>query len=554
MPTPIVTVQVTQQVAPSPSILQQTGAFISQGGTVLAAGSYALLQTFEDLTEILPPTPLPLLNVAWTSAYGGQVTAALDTVTLGIPVGTFFTAIVRGVAPSQYNGAFKAQAISASSFTYFLPGADPGPMVTPGTVDNPPSAELTTMATTFFSQGNSRSVYVLELGPGAPSAGVQALNTFITETDEQFFYSYLVPKSWDADPTFLAFLATFENTTAKTYFFITTTLDTWTSYTAQMKDALTLIEAPAYSGWAANVLTAISWLAGVVTANTTNPHGVKPGDWFNIQGVDQPGYNGWHQATTGTTGSTLIYSLATDPGAASQFGTLLARPGMSTGALPTEFTMAAPFYVSLNYNPGPTNRVPPYAFSFLFGVTPFPTFGNSSLIQTLKNGNINYVGTGAEGGISDLILLWGHTMDGRPFNYWYSVDWMQINVDEAISNAIINGSNTNINPLYYNQDGINRLEDVAASVGAAAISFGLAIGRVIQVGLDPVTFNNNLTNGLYDGNLVVNAVPFATYLRAKPGDYKIGEYDGLTMVYTPARGFEHIVFNIVVTDFVAAGI
>jgi hypothetical protein len=553
MPTPIVTVQVTQQVAPTPSILQQTGALISQGGTTLAPGSYALLQTFLDLDELLP-APLALGGLAWSSAYGGQVTGTVSGGSLGVPIGSMFAADIRGASPSQYNGVYRAQAISSTTFTYFLPGADPGPIVIEGTLVNPAASELTAMATTFFSQGSSRSVYVLELGPGSASSGVQALEDFINNTDGQFFYAYLVPRSWDGDQTFLQFLATFEGTTAKTYFFVTTTLNTWQLYTAQMKDVLSLIEAPAYSGWGADVLTSLAWASGVVTAATTNPHGVKPGDWFQINGALPAAYNGWHQATTGTTGSTLVYPLTNDPGVATQFGTLTPRPGMSTGASPTEFTMAAPFYVALNYNPGPTNKVPPYAFSFLFGVTPFPTFGNSALIQSLKVGNVNYVGTGAEGGISDLILLWGHTMDGRPFNYWYSVDWMQINIDEAISNAIINGSNTTINPLYYNQDGINRLEDVAANVGASAVSFGLAIGRIIQVGLDPTTFNNNLTNGLYTGNVVVNAVPFATYLRAKPGDYKIGEYDGLTMVYTPARGFEHIVFNIVVTDFVATGI
>jgi hypothetical protein len=551
MPTPIVTVQVTQQIAPTPIELQKTGAFISQGGTTLSPGSYALLQTYSDLAEILPD-PIDITAIAWTSAYGGQATATVAA--LNVPVGAFFTANIQGMDPSAYDGIYRAQAISATTFAYFLPGDDPGPMVTGGTVGTPEASELTAMATTFFSQGASQSVYVLELGAGSVASGVQALSEFITSTDEQFFYGYLTPKNWDGDSTFLQFLAGFEAPTSKTYFFITTTLSSWQAYTAQMKDVLTLIEAPAYGGWGANVLTALAWAAGVVTAQTTTPHTVKPGDWFQIGGVDKPGYNGYHQATTGTTGSTLIYNLATDPGVSTVNGQLMARPGLSMGVSPSEFSMAAAFYVALNYDPGPTNKVPPYAFSFLFGVTAFPTFGNSALIQTLKTGNVNYVGTGAEGGISDLILLWGHTMDGRPFNYWYSVDWMQINVDQAISNAIINGSNTTINPLYYNQDGINRLEDVAANVGASAISFGLAVGRVIQVGLDPTTFNDNLNKGLYMGNVVVNAVPFATYVRAKPGDYKIGEYDGLTMVYTPQRGFEHILFNIVVTDFVAAAV
>ena len=49
----IVNVIVKQQVASAPSKLQQTGAFVSQGATTLAAGTYQLLTQLSDLTTIL---------------------------------------------------------------------------------------------------------------------------------------------------------------------------------------------------------------------------------------------------------------------------------------------------------------------------------------------------------------------------------------------------------------------------------------------------------------------------------------------------------------------
>ena len=49
----IVNVVVTQQVASAPNQLQQTGAFVSQGGTTLAAGTTQLLTQLSDLTSIL---------------------------------------------------------------------------------------------------------------------------------------------------------------------------------------------------------------------------------------------------------------------------------------------------------------------------------------------------------------------------------------------------------------------------------------------------------------------------------------------------------------------
>jgi hypothetical protein len=550
MPNPIVTVQVSQQVAPTPDMLQKTGALISQGGTTLISGTTALLTQYSDLAPWLPTAGISINNAVWNAAFGGQVTATTAT-NLGVATGAFFDAVITGMTPSAYNGSFKAEATAANSFTYYL-APNPGPMVSAGSVLQPASAELQSMALTFFSQSGAQSVYVLELGAGSVASGVQALQNYIATTDTQFFYSYLTPREWDADPNFLAMLATFESDTSKTYFFVTTTLNTYQLYTPQMKDVVAMVEAPAYSGWPANILSATTWASGQVTATTTTPHNVKPGDWITIVGSVPAGYNGSFKALAGTTGSTLVYALATNPGTITTEGSLQARVGTSAGRQAGEFSHAADFYVALNYAPSATNKVSPFAFSFLNDVTPFPTFGNSALISTLKTGNINYVSTGAEGGISDTMLVWGHTMDGRPFNYWYSVDWMQITVDQAVANAVINGSNIPANPLYYDQNGIDRLENVAASVGAQGVSFGLAVGRVVQLGLDDVTFNTNLNNELYAGNVVINAIPFATYVRANPGDYKVGKYAGLTMVYTPQRGFEAIVFNIVVTDFVTA--
>lgn len=547
MVNPIVTVNVTQTIAPTPNALQKQGAFISQGGTTLAIGATALLTQASDLTSILAAA-LALTSLSWASTFGGTVTVA-TTAAHGVTVGQRFVTTIAGVVPAGYNGTYLATATGASAFTYKLV-TNPGAASTPGTYTPRNVAELVSMAATFFAQGAVQGVSVLELGAGEPAAGVAALSTFITTNDEQSFYSYLVPRNWDGNSTFLTFLAGYEATTSKTYFFVTTTLQNYALY-ADIKCVLALIEAPQYGIWLANTLTAATWSGGLVTATTTSAHGVYPGQYFTIVGCTPDGYNGTFLALTGTTGSTLVYAVTTNPGAISVAGTLSPSVYASAGTPATEFSWAAGYYVALNYAPSTTNKVTPYSFSFLTGVTQFPTRGKSAVISALKAANVNYVGYGAEGGITNKILLWGRTMDGNPFNYWYSVDWMQINVDLAISNAIINGSNNPINPLYYNQNGIDRLEAVAADVGANAITFGLALGSVKQVGLNGTEFTDNLNRGLYAGNLVVNAVPFVPYLTASPSDYQIGKYAGLSMVYTPLRGFDSIIFNINVTQFAA---
>ena len=551
MTNPIVLVNVSQQVAPTPNKLQKTGALISQGGTTLAPGSIQLLTQPADLTGVQPPL-VDLDTLTWTNAYGGQV-AGSTVEDHGIPPNKQFTAIISGATPKGYNGTFQATATGTKAFVYYL-APNPGAQTVAGKMVPPASSELQTMVSTFFAQGGSQSVYVIELGAGTAAEGCAFLESFISENDEQFFYSYCVPRNWDADPAFLALIADFESTTSKTYFFVTTTLSTYKSYTDQMKCVIAMVEAPQYGAWAQNAVVSGSWSSGVYTFVMTNNTGVKPGDWVTLSGNTPVSLNGVFQALPGTTGTALAIPMALDPGALTTEGFLQRSIYFSGGSPASEFTVVAPMYVALNYDPSDTNRVTPYAFAFLFGVTMFPTQGNKAILAQLQAANINYVGSGAEGGISDRILLWGHTMDGRPFNYWYSVDWMQINIDLFLSNAIINGSNNPVNPLYYNQNGIDRLQQVAASVGASAISFGLAVGSVIQIGLEQSTYEMNLSKGLYNGNVVINAVPFRSYVTHAPGDYKIGKYAGFSMIYTPQRGFEHIIYNIVVTDFIAAAI
>ena len=454
----IVTVNVSQTVAPTPSTLQKTGAFISQGATTTAPGTYTLLTQQSSLTSILTGA----LNLTSLSYNTGVVTAG-TALPHGFTIGDTLELTITGAAPSGYNGTFLCTITGASAFTYPV-GSSLAVATQYGVYTPEDVAELVAMNTTFFAQGSQQAVYVLELGAGNATDGVTYLTSWIT-ANPGVFYSYLVPRYWDANSDFLALLASFENTTAKTYFFITTTTDTYTDYTALMKCAFTMVEAP--------------------------------------------------------------------------------------GIPATEFSLAAAFWVTLNYNPSNTNKVTPTAFSYLFGVTPYPTKGNSALLAAFKAGYTNYVGTGAEGGISNAILMWGTTEDGRDFTYWYSVDWVQINVDLNISNAIINGSNNPINPLYYNQQGINRLQQVAANTLTSGVTFGLVLNPVIQTSLDGNTLSDNIATNTYVGQTVVNAVPFITYSAANPGDFTIGKYSGFSVIYTPNRGFTQIVFNVNVTDFTA---
>lgn len=548
----IVQTNVTQQVAPTPATLQKTGALISQGATTLTPGTSALLTQFADLTPLLKGSAT-LASLTWAT----NVVTATASAAHGITIGDTAWITISGVVPAAYNGTFLCTATTSTAFTYAL-GTNPGTETTPGVYTLEDVAELTEMATTFFAMGSGQGVYVLELGVGSPTDGADALTAYIAANlntnykpgANGYFYAYLIPRTWDGNAAFLSLVADYEAPTARTYFFVTTTLSTYKAYTAQMKDVLTFIESPMMAAYPSNTLTALAWSSGVVTATTTTAHGVSPGDWFQIVGCTPTGYNGWWQAVAGTTGTTLMWDITSNPGTESALGSLVANYATNAGISSTEFTAAAAMWVVLNYSPGPANRVPPYAFSFLFGVTAWPTKGLDALMATLNTANVNIVITGAEGGISNTMLVWGRTMDGNQFNYWYATDWAQINLDLNTANAVINGSNNTINPLYYNQPGINALQLVAANTMQDAVTFGLANGNVVMTNYDAVAFSAAVAAGTFAGQIVVNAVPFVDYLTAVPGDYAKGNYAGFSVILIPQLGFQTIIYNLLVTQFV----
>lgn len=215
----------------------------------------------------------------------------------------------------------------------------------------------------------------------------------------------------------------------------------------------------------------------------------------------------------------------------------------------TEFTAAAQWWNTLSNDPSSTNRLAPLQFRYVFGVTPYPTSGNAALLNTLKAANIGYIDTGAEGGVSTAILKWGKVLTGLPFNFWYSVDWVQINAELALANTVINGSNTQP-PLDYNQQGINVLQDSATQTFSDAVTYGLANGNVVQTQLPVAEFYQNYQRGLYRGQMVVNAEPFLVYTGENPDDYSQETYGGLSGVYTSQNGFTSIIFNIGATSFI----
>src|SRR5208282_1964591 len=120
------------------------------------------------------------------------------------------------------------------------------------------------------------------------------------------------------------------------------------------------------------------------------------------------------------------------------------------------------------------------------------------------------------------LVLGGHTMDGKPINYWYSVDWVQINLALNLSNYLINGANNPANPAYYNQNGINGGQSVLADTMNTGITDGLVLNNTKMTQLSANDLTDALNLGTYDGFTLVNADPFTSYVAENPNDYGTG--------------------------------
>lgn len=628
----IVKVNATVISAPMPPSLQQTGAIISQGATIIAPGTFTFLSGTPTLATILQGSKA-VTSITQT----GGVATLTATAAHGIATGASAPITVAGAAVTAYNGTFLATSTGATTLTYAVPSGTATPAAGTISYTLEDVAELSAAVTNFFAMGSQVGVYVLELGVGNATDGANALaayiaanpNTNYTPGATGFFYAYCVPRGWASSAAFLALVAAYESPNAQTYFFTTANLANYANFTVAMKGAFVTVELPAtgtwpsnslvsiaYSGaWATNALTAITWAGGLVTATTTsahgvlegqsfttigctpagyngtftalpgttgstlvyaltvNPgaesvlgslaasqfgtvtattttnHGVAVGQWFQIVGVLPVGYDGWWLAGVGTTGATLVYSVATALGAESQLGTLLVSTYALSGPSASEFDSAACMQALLSQNPAPNNLMRPFSYRFLFGVTPWPATAFPDTQKALASANVNIAATGAEGGISNNILEYGTTMDGNDFSFWYSVDWFSINAQVDLAAAVIDGSNNPLAPLDYSQLGINTLQSVLTSLAALAVSLRIAQGQVVSTQLDSATFAQNFANGDYDGNVVINAVPFTTYATQNPSDYQIGNYAGFTVAFTPVRGFRTILVNLEAVEF-----
>ena len=282
--TQLVVINVTQLNAPAPSMLQQTGAIISQGGTTLSAGTYAIVPSLSTLGSLQTPSHA-ISSITWTSS----VATATITGGHGIPGTTTVLGVISGVSSAgtaSYDGTFACTATGTATLTYPLTG-NPGTSTALGTFTLNSVGEVLNQFTTYFAQGTNVSPYVLELGVTTPAAGITALTTFINAS-AQFFYQYLVPLEWDNATGFVTFLGNYTAPTKMTYFHIMTSQANYSLY-AGLKAAQCYIQNAAE---AATVFDAATGFAIQLNTSPSSSSKVAPFSFRYCYGVTAYPTNG----------------------------------------------------------------------------------------------------------------------------------------------------------------------------------------------------------------------------------------------------------------------
>jgi len=514
--TEIVNLTAVVTVAPTPSQLQQSGAFVSVGGTTLAPNEYQFCPDLATVQSLLSGAGnhAELSNMATTFfAQGSGVGVFL--LELGAVSGVDAQIIALETWITDNSGVFYSYLVPANwdssddqvgSIT--ITSAGSGYTAAPAVTFSAPGSGTTATGTTIIRNGAVVGVTITNAGSGYTA----------------------VPTATFAAPSGTTATATSSITGGLVTSYTIT--NPGAGYTAipsiTFSDPPSGVTATGTAVITGGVLTAITITnagSGYVTAPTITiaaPTGTTATGTVNLTSA----LNNLASNYASPTGKTYFFVTASTSDLADYAGVKSIFALVPSPLAPSsEFTAAAPFYQWLVNNPQASNRLAQMGYRYMVGVTAWLLAQNQITLDNILSAYGNIILTGAEGGISNKCLFKGNFMDGTQMSWWYGIDWIQIQIKQALAAAIINGSNSNP-PLLYDQNGINTLHKIAQRIADTAVSFGCALSAQVF------------------------AIPFGQYSRQNPDDYAAGIYNGLTATVVGANGFQQITFALDALQFV----
>lgn len=425
--------------------------------------------------------------------------------------------------------------------------------------------EVTNMINTFFSQGSAVGVYLLELGAiTTPNDGPAALKAWDVANPNQI-YAYLVPADWDTitPPGVPTLSQTAGGTRAAQTYYVKVAYVNATGEIGELSaestlavsaDFLLTVSSPAaspsitVSGSSGEASEATGYMvyasntSGTETLQTTTPisigtswteptTGLVTGTSANLTLADLASeYSGptaqKYFITTSSAVNCASYGTISNSVFSGYKAAITVVP--SVNAASTEFQAASVLYQFVVNNPGAASILAPMQYRFVYGVTPWPDgAGYGAILDYILEYNGSYIGSSSQGGLSNAMIVGGTTSSGAQQSWWIGMDWEEINIQQAVTAAVIQGSNQQP-PLLYTQGGINTLEGIAQQTADNGVTFGAALSAV------------------------VTATPFATYIAQNPNDYANGVYNGLAATIVGQNGFLTLTFNLTASELPAA--
>ncbi|CAI3954206.1 unnamed protein product [Commensalibacter communis] len=185
-------------------------------------------------------------------------------------------------------------------------------------------------------------------------------------------------------------------------------------------------------------------------------------------------------------------------------------------------------YELSNYSPSSYNKVNPMTYRYLYSVLPLSDEDKRLNQQLINDYYTNFLVSPPRNTTNAKSLLFpGSLADGNDFTYWYGIDYIRFTLIDTITNLLISAANNSSNPLYYNQQGINRIKDAVNNVLANCAAYGII-----------------------ENNYIVTTIDFPNYVTQNSGDYKAGIYGGITFEVQPLKAMKKIKFNMNVSDLI----
>lgn len=186
-------------------------------------------------------------------------------------------------------------------------------------------------------------------------------------------------------------------------------------------------------------------------------------------------------------------------------------------------------YELSNYAPSTVNKVNSMTYRRLYNAAPLEDndYIKNKSLQDQFNTNM-LLNPPIDGSGAKSLVYPGILADGNDFTYWFGVDYIRFELISNITNLLIHGNNSKINPIYYNQDGIDRIKALVKQTITRCASYG-----IIQ------------------SNFTVSAIDFADYVTQNPNDYKQEIYGGISIEVSPLKALRRIKFVLQVTDLIA---